>query len=79
MNRRYSIVFRFALVFSLNAIATSFSFGQAGVSPEQAIARLKEGNKRFVSGKSAKPRQDFSRMKEVAEGQFPFAYCSWLL
>src|SRR4051812_20300834 len=46
---------------------------QQRVSPDDAVTRLKEGNKRFVSGKSAKPRQDFSRIKEVAEGQYPFA------
>jgi carbonic anhydrase len=52
---------------------SSVAFAQTRISPEESLVRLKEGNKRFVTGKSAKPRQDFSRVKEVAEGQFPFA------
>jgi carbonic anhydrase len=48
-------------------------YGQPKVSPDEALIRLKEGNQRFVNGKSARPRQDFSRIKEVAEGQHPFA------
>ncbi|MBL7846988.1 MAG: carbonic anhydrase [Cyclobacteriaceae bacterium] len=47
--------------------------GQARVSPTDALARLKEGNQRFVSGKSDKPRQDLTRLKEVAASQAPFA------
>jgi carbonic anhydrase len=61
------------LLFAANCFSGSSGFAQAGLSPEQALARLKEGNKRFVSGKSDRPRQDASRIKEVAEGQFPFA------
>jgi carbonic anhydrase len=49
------------------------AFGQAGTSPDDALVRLKEGNQRFVTGKPMKPRQDFSRIKEVAGGQTPFA------
>lgn len=45
----------------------------AGVSPSRALEMLKEGNQRFVDGKPAKPRQDYSRLKEVATGQKPFA------
>lgn len=43
------------------------------ISPEEAIVLLKEGNQRFVSGKSIKPHQDINRIKEVAAGQYPFA------
>lgn len=53
--------------------ANSVAFAQARISPEESLIRLKEGNKRFVTGKSSRPRQDFSRIKEVAEGQYPFA------
>jgi carbonic anhydrase len=38
-----------------------------------ALQWLKEGNQRFVSGKTAKPHQDFNRLKEVAQKQNPFA------
>ncbi len=43
------------------------------VSPIQALAWLKEGNRRFMEGKSSRPRQDLDRLKEVAKGQRPFA------
>jgi carbonic anhydrase len=56
------------------AISMSFaSNGQQRISPEEALVKLKDGNNRFVNGQSSKPRQDFSRLKEVAEGQYPFA------
>ncbi len=54
-------------------LPTLMACAQVQISPTEALARLKEGNKRFVSGKSSRPRQDFSRIKEVAEGQHPFA------
>jgi carbonic anhydrase len=46
---------------------------QAQVAPAEAVTRLTEGNKRFVEGKSVRPRQDLNRIKEVAAGQKPFA------
>jgi carbonic anhydrase len=42
-------------------------------TPEVALAWLKEGNQRFTEGRSAHPRQDITRLKEVAKGQKPFA------
>jgi carbonic anhydrase len=49
------------------------AYGQAKISPQVALNKLKEGNKRFVSGQSIKPRQDAKRIKEVSTGQNPFA------
>jgi len=46
---------------------------QGQVSADSALIRLKEGNKRFVGGKSMRPHQDFQRIKEVSLGQEPFA------
>ncbi|MFM7858982.1 MAG: carbonic anhydrase [Flammeovirgaceae bacterium] len=46
---------------------------QEALTPDQALAKLKEGNKRFVEGKPLKPRQDVNRIKEVAATQNPFA------
>jgi carbonic anhydrase len=46
---------------------------QTPVSPEEALQLLKEGNQRFIAGKSIKPNQDINRIKEVATGQYPFA------
>jgi carbonic anhydrase len=45
----------------------------AQVAPDEALKRLQDGNKRFTEGKSNHPRQDISRIKEVAKGQKPFA------
>ncbi len=51
----------------------SIAYGQVKISPDEALLRLKEGNQRFLNGKSTKPRQDFNRIKEVAVAQYPFA------
>jgi carbonic anhydrase len=53
------------------AFATLAAYAQ--VSPSEAFKRLDEGNKRFVEGKSVRPRQDINRIKEVSAGQKPFA------
>jgi len=45
----------------------------AQVSADSAIIKLKEGNERFIKGKTVHPNQDFKRIKEVAAGQKPFA------
>lgn len=48
-------------------------YAQNDVLPDRALTFLKEGNVRFVNGKSARPRQDSERVKELASGQKPFA------
>ncbi len=60
------------LLFAL-LIYSSSAFGQIKISPDEALIQLKAGNARFMIGQSTKPRQDFTRIKEVASGQFPFA------
>lgn len=46
----------------------------AGVSPEEAIKRLKEGNARFTAGKTLHPNAGISRVEETFKGgQHPFA------
>ncbi len=57
----------------LALLVSCFGFSQDKISPQQALVKLKEGNQRFISGKSLKPRQDFNRIKEVSKGQNPFA------
>lgn len=42
-------------------------------TPDQALKLLMDGNKRFVTRKLEKPRQDWARVQEVAKGQNPFA------
>lgn len=43
------------------------------LTPRQALDRMLEGNKRFVSGQSEHPNQDAQRRRELAGGQNPFA------
>ena len=50
-----------------------FMVTHAQVSADSALARLKEGNKRFITSKNLHPHQDTSRLREVAKGQNPFA------
>lgn len=42
-------------------------------SPADALAILREGNQRFVAGKSLSVHRDLDRVKEVAPKQAPFA------
>ncbi|MBF0308698.1 MAG: carbonic anhydrase [Magnetococcales bacterium] len=45
----------------------------SAVTAEQALQRLKEGNARFVSGKSMHPNTSLARLQEtVKDGQHPF-------
>ncbi|MBD2251533.1 carbonic anhydrase [Nostoc parmelioides] len=43
------------------------------VNPQAALARLLEGNKRFVDGKRLNPNQSTLRLQETAVAQYPFA------
>ncbi|BAZ39337.1 twin-arginine translocation pathway signal [Calothrix sp. NIES-4101] len=43
------------------------------VSPQKALERLLEGNKRFVEGKRLNPHQSKLRLEETAVAQYPFA------
>ncbi|HET9348996.1 MAG TPA: carbonic anhydrase, partial [Arthrobacter sp.] len=43
------------------------------LTPALAWRRLREGNERFVSGKSSHPNQDASRRSSLVENQHPFA------
>jgi carbonic anhydrase len=45
---------------------------QAAMTPQQAIAELKAGNERFVSG-HPRPRDPLADVKTAASGQYPFA------
>jgi carbonic anhydrase len=43
------------------------------ITPDEALAKLMSGNKRFVDLKASDPNQDTVRLAEVAKGQKPFA------
>lgn len=55
------------------AHAATSGHGGEGVEPEEAIKRLMEGNKRYVTEKSAGPHRSSKRRAEIANGQHPFA------
>jgi carbonic anhydrase len=43
------------------------------MTAQQALEALKAGNARFISAKAEHPHQDMARVKELAQGQHPFA------
>jgi carbonic anhydrase len=45
----------------------------AGISSDQALQKLLDGNKRYVAGKATRPNQTVTRRNAVAKGQQPFA------
>lgn len=45
----------------------------AYADPNLALKKLMGGNKRFIEGKSLKPRQDLLTVKKLEKGQEPFA------
>jgi carbonic anhydrase len=45
----------------------------SGMTPDQALSALVEGNQRFVSGHSKHPDQSMARVKELVGTQHPFA------
>jgi carbonic anhydrase len=44
-----------------------------GLTPDQALQRLIDGNARFTAGKAGHPNQDTARRAELTKGQTPFA------
>ncbi len=66
----------FAIMFVLSPLA-AFSAGKetapAGPTPDQALAMLKEGNARYISGKLTSPNVSQARRDETKGGQHPFA------
>ncbi|MDD2837205.1 MAG: carbonic anhydrase, partial [Methanothrix sp.] len=60
------------LLSALVASATA-SEEESGISSEQALQMLMEGNARFVSGNVIHPDQTADRRSELVSGQHPFA------
>lgn len=57
------------------AIITSFLLATVSadaLTPEEAIKKLKDGNKRYVTGKAIHPNQTQARQEKTAKGQDPF-------
>ncbi len=71
-----------ALAIGTGAVTTSIAANlatpqpaaaQNNMTPDEALQKLMEGNKRFVEQKWQHPNQNTARLTEVSEGQEPFA------
>ena len=86
-NRKFNLSRRNSLKFVAGAIGTGILAARAGAdlaapepaiaqndsTPDAALQKLMDGNKRFVDKKRQSPNQDFGRLTEVAKSQKPFA------
>jgi carbonic anhydrase len=69
--RRFLLVMLMVIVVAPQLWASSTA---PGMQPDEAVAKLKEGNARFVSGAPQRPNQDQDRRSNTASaGQHPFA------
>ncbi len=65
---------RLVLLLLLLSTISVMASDVANITPDKAITLLKEGNERFVAGKSIQPNLEKKQMEETAEkGQHPFA------
>jgi len=69
-----AIAIFFAMIGAVQAesSATLTREAQAAITPGKALEMLKQGNQRFVSGKTSK-RDLLAQVKQTSEGQYPFA------
>jgi carbonic anhydrase len=73
MKRLFTATAMLALLLACCALALAFS-GGPGLNADEALAKLKEGNTRYVAKASVAPHQDAARRHETAtDGQHPFA------
>jgi carbonic anhydrase len=63
----------FVSLFSVVAIIFAADHPVPSVSADAALAKLKEGNARFVSSKVSTSKPTAARRAEIAQGQHPFA------
>jgi carbonic anhydrase len=55
------------------AMAAEPAASQSSITPDEALKKLMEGNKRFVGGETIAPNRSMARLREVAKGQKPYA------
>ena len=86
-NKQFNISRRNSLKFVAGAIGTGILAARAGaelaapepviaqndITPQAALQKLIDGNKRFVENKRQNPNQTLARVTEVAQTQKPFA------
>ncbi|PJZ83308.1 carbonic anhydrase [Leptospira harrisiae] len=66
--------YQWILSFLLFALTCNvFAESNTGISPQEALQKLIEGNIRFTKGKSKRPNQSLERIREVSKKQSPFA------
>jgi carbonic anhydrase len=56
-----------------DAVAPEPAIAENNITPDAALQKLMDGNKRFVERKRQSPNQDLPRLVEVAKSQKPFA------
>ncbi|MEA5533221.1 carbonic anhydrase [Crocosphaera sp. XPORK-15E] len=62
-----------AAAMGVEVLTPSPVVAQNDMTPDQALAKLMDGNKRFATMRSKNPNQSLVRLQEVAKGQNPFA------
>ncbi|MEA5509306.1 carbonic anhydrase [Crocosphaera sp. UHCC 0190] len=62
-----------AAAMGVETLTPSPVVAQNDMTPDQALAKLMDGNKRFATMKSKNPNQNLVRLQELAKGQKPFA------
>ena len=62
-----------ATVLGSNLVKPDEAVAKNDMTPDETLAKLMEGNKRFVNQKRKKPNQTTIRLEDVAAGQAPFA------
>lgn len=62
-----------ALMLSVLATIVSASEEKSGITGEQSLQKLLEGNARYTSGNASHPDQSVQRRSELTAGQHPFA------
>lgn len=66
-------IFISILAMFLSCMTVSANSHAETLSADEALNKLKEGNRRFVEMKSQHPDESLQRRKEMQEGQHPFA------
>jgi len=68
-----SDILAIALMLSVLATMATASEEKSGITGEQALQKLMEGNARYASGNASHPDQSVERRSELIAGQHPFA------
>ncbi len=72
--RQIRILLLTAVLLAALAVPAAAAGGAAGMSPEEAVGKLKEGNERYAAGQPQHPRQTRERRALTAgQGEHPFA------